>query len=51
MRRVQALLRQPGSSLPAIASATGFSDQAHLTRMFKKIVGITPAAWLRDLCK
>lgn len=48
IRRVEALLLKPGSSLPVVASATGFSDQAHLTRIFKKVVGITPAAWLRD---
>jgi AraC family transcriptional regulator len=29
-------------SLSAIAFATGFSDQSHLTRHFRQIVGITP---------
>lgn len=32
-------------SLAEIALATGFSDQSHLTRVFKQIVGITPGAY------
>ena len=41
------LLLQPRVSLPHVATATGFSDQAHFTRVFKKLTGITPAAWIR----
>ncbi|MEU6666602.1 AraC family transcriptional regulator [Streptomyces sp. NPDC046727] len=29
----------------AVASATGFYDQAHLTRHFKKLVGVTPGRY------
>jgi AraC family transcriptional regulator len=29
-------------SLAEVASAVGFSDQSHLTRHFKRIVGVTP---------
>ncbi|MDT4858342.1 HTH-type transcriptional activator RhaR [compost metagenome] len=44
----QMFLLQPRASLPHIAAITGFSDQAHFTRVFKKLIGITPAAWLRS---
>ena len=41
------LLAQKGTSLTEAALVAGFSDQAHLTRMFRRFEGITPAAWLR----
>lgn len=47
IERVKALLLKPGTSLIQIAHATGFADQAHMTRVFKQFVGVTPAAWLR----
>lgn len=47
IERVKALLLKPGTSLIQIAHATGFADQAHMTRVFKQFVGLTPAAWLR----
>lgn len=47
VEHAQAFLLQPRASLPHIASVTGFSDQAHFTRVFKKLTGTTPAAWLR----
>lgn len=47
IERVKARLLQPGASLVQIAHATGFADQAHMTRVFKQFVGVTPAAWLR----
>jgi len=46
--RAKSLLRKRGMTLAEVAVAVGFSDQAHLTRVFRKIVGTTPAAWLRD---
>lgn len=48
IRKVQALLKKPGTSLTSVASLAGFSDQAHLTRVFKRVVGVTPAVWQRD---
>lgn len=33
------------ASISTIAVAAGFSDQAHFTRMCKRIVGVTPAAY------
>ena len=46
-RRVQravTLLRAGGLSLKEIAAAAGFSDQAHMTRLFRAKLGITPGA-------
>jgi len=47
IRKAQELMNRKSVSLTWIASVTGFSDQAHFTRVFKRFVGITPAAWLR----
>jgi AraC family transcriptional regulator len=33
------------ASISSIAASAGFSDQAHFTRMCKRIVGVTPAAY------
>lgn len=35
-------------SLAAIAAATGFADQAHMTRAIRALTGQPPAAWRRD---
>lgn len=37
-----------GESLSAVAMASGFSDQSHLTRRFKRHFGITPGALARS---
>jgi AraC-like DNA-binding protein len=34
-----------GTALADIASSTGFADQAHLTRAFKAIMGVTPGQY------
>ncbi len=36
--------RPPGE----VATATGFYDQSHLTRHFRKLVGVTPGRYSRD---
>ena len=42
-------LRDGRSSLSDVALACGFSDQSHLTRIFTRLVGISPGAWRRVL--
>lgn len=42
------LMADPSLQLAEIAAATGFSDQAHLTRTFGRAFGQSPAAWRRD---
>lgn len=46
---VKTLLTEDKLSLTEIAANTGFSDQAHLTRTFKRVVGVAPSAWRRNL--
>ena len=48
VRRGQAMLAAGAHSLTDIAVESGFSDQAHFTRVFRRIVGETPAAWQRS---
>ena len=42
--RARILLRE-GKPLHAVAAETGFSDQSHFTREFKRYVGLTPGAY------
>lgn len=49
LRILEAQRRLAGDeSLAAIALVCGFADQSHFTRMFKRYVGMTPAAWRRS---
>lgn len=41
------LLRNSDLRLADIAAQLGFSDQAHLTRVFRRTCGLPPAAWRR----
>ncbi|WP_420337150.1 helix-turn-helix domain-containing protein [Roseibium sp.] len=45
VNRAKQQLEDPNLSLSSIAAATGFSDQAHFTRVFRKFTGTTPGAW------
>lgn len=44
LSRAQALLRFSELTLSAISDATGFSSQSHMTSLYRKHYGITPAA-------
>ncbi|EAQ04351.1 putative transcriptional regulator [Pseudooceanicola batsensis HTCC2597] len=46
--QAQELLSGTDLSVADIADRLGFSDQAHLTRSFRQIVGETPASWRRN---
>jgi AraC-like DNA-binding protein len=37
--------RARGMAATAVAADTGFADQAHFSRVFKRIVGLTPRAY------
>ena len=42
--RAQELIRA-GEDLSSVAASCGFADQAHMTRLFRTVVGCTPAQW------
>ena len=48
LEAAQRLLREDLLSLGQIASITGFADQAHLSRSFKRAFGISPSRWRRS---
>lgn len=50
VRRAQSLL-QSGQPVAQVAYAVGFSDQSHMTRMFKCVLGMTPGAYARAVAR
>lgn len=48
INRAQELLLNTDLPLVEIALETGFSEQSHFTRVFRSIVGFSPAAWRRE---
>ena len=42
--QAQALISR-GSELGGVAASCGFADQAHMTRVFRSVLGCTPAQW------
>ncbi len=47
VERAEEMMRDPANALISVALACGFSDQPHLTRIFKQHRGVTPKAWRR----
>ncbi len=47
MELAQGLMLTTAAPLRQIALDCGFADQAHLSRLFKQMVGASPAAWRR----
>jgi AraC-like DNA-binding protein len=47
--RLRAARRLLGAGMPAAQAATevGFADQAHLTRWFRRVYGVTPGAYVQ----
>ncbi len=46
--RAQQLMLRSASPLSQVALECGLCDQAHFTRMFRRVVGMTPRQWRRD---
>jgi AraC family transcriptional regulator len=47
IERAQQAMLSTCKPLSAIALECGLADQSHLTRLFRRLVGISPAAWRR----
>jgi transcriptional regulator GlxA family with amidase domain len=47
VERAQGLMLSTDKPLSDIAAECGLADQPHLTRLFRRIVGESPAAWRR----
>jgi AraC family transcriptional regulator len=41
------MMKSSGESLSRIAIACGLCDQAHFSRTFRRVLGVSPAAWRR----
>jgi AraC family transcriptional regulator len=44
-------LARTDESVAGLAAASGFADQSHFTRAFRRYAGVTPAAYRRDQTK
>ncbi|WP_199262747.1 helix-turn-helix domain-containing protein [Paracoccus binzhouensis] len=49
LRAAQDMMRDPARALADIAYATGFADQAHLSRVFRAANGMPPSVWRRRI--
>lgn len=45
IERAQELMRSTRTPLNQIALECGLVDQAHLARLFRRVIGVTPRAW------
>jgi AraC-like DNA-binding protein len=43
MERAKNYLRDPKFTLASVGAATGFVNQSHFTKVFRRLVGVTPA--------
>jgi len=43
--RAKTMLRQPAMSLAEISTSTGFADQSHFTKVFRRFTGVTPSEY------
>ena len=49
LERARELLKNPATSLIDVALECGFSSHSHMSRIFHRIVGVTPSAYRRSL--
>ena len=49
VERAKDLLLNTNDCLEDVAEATGFADAVHFGRTFRKMIGVTPAAWRMDV--
>jgi AraC family transcriptional regulator len=46
--RAKTLLRQRAMSLADVSTSTGFADQSHFTKVFRRFTGVTPSEYRRQ---
>jgi AraC-like DNA-binding protein len=51
MRHAQVIMLNTREPLSQVALDCGMFDQAHFTRMFRKVVGISPSLWRRQFSR
>ena len=51
VQAAQGMLATTSRTLAEIAVDVGFTDQSHLTRRFREVTGMTPAAWRKRFVK
>jgi AraC family transcriptional regulator len=49
VERAKTVIRDYRTSLTEVALASGFADQHHLARVFRRITGVTPSSYRRSL--
>ncbi len=49
LARAATLVARGGSTLSAVAAASGFADQSHLTNLFRSVYGVTPGVYRKLL--
>jgi AraC family transcriptional regulator len=49
IERARSLMRDLGTPLTQVALASGFADQHHLARVFRRVTGVTPSSYRRSL--
>jgi AraC family transcriptional regulator len=49
IRHAQVLMLNTREPLSQVALDSGMSDQAHFTRVFRRVAGVSPSLWRRQL--
>jgi AraC-like DNA-binding protein len=47
IERSKRILQSRGSTIAEVAARLGFSDQSHFTRIFGRLVGVSPGSFAR----
>ena len=48
VERAKTMMTSSGQQLSEIALACGFADQSHLSRVFRRVMGVSPGVWRRN---
>jgi AraC family transcriptional regulator len=49
IERAKTELRETSAKIAEIAATLGFADQSHFTRTFKRVTGVPPSAFNREV--